>query len=138
MTGGVVGEKVRRPEPGGLCRPRLEQRLIGSPRAGVALVVAPPGSGKTTLLAQVAALPGRRSAWYCVGPEDGTESGFVRHLAHALACVTSVVDPLTESIDELLIALHGATLPLLLVTDDLHEISGSPAEAVLERFVRLR
>ncbi len=138
MTGRVVAQKVRRPEPGGLCRPRLEQRLLGSHGDGLALVVAPPGSGKTTVLAQVAALPGRRSAWYCVGPEDGRQDRFVRHLAHALACVTSAVDPSIESVDELLIALQGAPHPLLLVVDDLHEVSGSPAEAALERFVRLR
>ncbi len=138
MTGRVVGEKIRRPEPAGLSRPRLEQRLLGSRDAGLALVVAPPGSGKTTLLAQVAALTGRRTAWYCVGPEDASESAFVGHLAHALGSITSAVDASTESVDELLLALQTATQPLTLVADDLHEVTGSPAEVALERLVRLR
>ena len=138
MPGRVLLEKVRRPEAGGLVRPRLQQRLLGAERVGLALVVAPPGSGKTTLLAQVAAPSGLPAAWYCVGPEDGSSAAFVGHLAHALASVTPVVDRLTESIDDLLISAQAATDPIMLVVDDLHEISGTRAEVALERLVRLR
>ena len=59
-------------------------------------------------------------------------------MAHALAAVTPVVDPLTESLDDLLISVQAAPGSLLLVVDDLHEISGTKAEPTLERLVRLR
>lgn len=137
MGGRVVLEKVRRPEPGGLIRPRLEERVLGAD-AGLALVVAPPGSGKTTLLAQVAALSGPPAGWYCVGPEDGSEAAFVGHLAHALRGVAPEVDLDPESVDDLIIASQSTPEPRVLVVDDVHEISGTPAEVALERFVRLR
>jgi ATP/maltotriose-dependent transcriptional regulator MalT len=51
----ILTEKLRRPEPAGLSRARLEGPLLHGSSSRLDLVVAPPGSGKTTLLARVAA-----------------------------------------------------------------------------------
>ncbi len=139
----VFGEKLRRPDPAGLPRPRLEQRLTGASATSVGLVLGPPGSGKTTLLTRVAAQAARPSAWYRAGAEDNDEAALVAHLAHALGAALG--DPaVTASADEgsvtaLVAALeHGPAGPVHLVVDDLHELIGSGAEVALEQFCRWR
>ena len=84
-------EKVRRPDPRGLARDRLEQQLLASDGPPIGLVVGPPGTGKTTLLSRVAAAAAARSsenggiaAWYRATEDDGDEAGLVCHLAHAI------------------------------------------------------
>ncbi|MBV8561930.1 MAG: transcriptional regulator, partial [Actinobacteria bacterium] len=84
----------------------------------VALVVAPAGSGKTTLLEQVAAAAGTRAVYHLAEPEQAEEQAFLaaveRSLGHALDAVPE---------------------PTLLVVDDFHFLSGTPAEAAVERLL---
>jgi DNA-binding SARP family transcriptional activator len=137
----VLTEKLRRPEPAGLARRRLEELLLAPSTNRLDLVVAPPGSGKTTLLARVAAAAetaGLPVAWYRVTADDVTESVFVAHLARALH-LPAVPDPGDASVPDLLESLDGApTAPTLVVFDDVHEIAGSAAERGLDQFVQLR
>jgi DNA-binding SARP family transcriptional activator len=135
----VFREKVRRPEPTGLSRDRLERLLLDEEGPSVALLLAPAGSGKTTLLTQVAATPLRPTAWYKAGPDDRSETALVRHLAEALSAV--LPDGLAEAstADQLIVAAEEAVLsPVQLIIDDAHELVGSPAEAALERFLEFR
>jgi DNA-binding SARP family transcriptional activator len=137
----VLTEKLRRPEPGGLGRRRLEELLSAPSDSRLDLVVAPPGSGKTTLLARVAAAvaaAGTPVAWYRITADDVTEPAFVAHLARALRLDPSpdveggVVTDVLESLDAL------PATPGLVIFDDVHEIAGSAAERALEQFVQLR
>ncbi len=137
----VLTEKLRRPEPAGLGRRRLEELLTAPSESRLDLVVAPPGSGKTTLLARVAAAAhdtGTAVAWYRVTADDLTEPAFVAHLARALRldpppdAETGVVTDVLESLDAL------PATPAMVVFDDVHEIAGSAAERALEQFVQLR
>ena len=77
----VFREKVRRPEPSGLSRDRLERPLLDESGPSVCLLLAPAGSGKTTLLGQVAATPLRPTAWYRARPEDRSEDALVQHVS---------------------------------------------------------
>jgi ATP/maltotriose-dependent transcriptional regulator MalT/DNA-binding SARP family transcriptional activator len=143
-------EKVRRPDPRGLARDRLEQQLLAPDGPPIGLVVGPPGSGKTTLLSRVAAAAAARSsenggiaAWYRATEEDGDEPGLVCHLAHAIGSALpdqGIVDAGDEgSVDVLVSALETlGNRPILLVVDDLHALAGTRAESALERFVALR
>jgi DNA-binding SARP family transcriptional activator len=137
----VLTEKLRRPEPVGLGRRRLEELLTAPSESRLDLVVAPPGSGKTTLLARVAAAAdaaGTAVAWYRITADDVTEPAFVAHLARALRLdpapdgETGVVTDLLESLDA------RPVTPAMVVFDDVHEIAGSAAERALEQFVQLR
>lgn len=148
----VFSEKIRRPDPRGLARGRLEERLMSADAPRIGLVVGPPGSGKTTLLGRVAARSAVPAAWYRVSEEDHTEDALVRHLAHAVANVlpdfaaeTSAtgtgpaVLAQARTVGDLVSALETTVrADLLLVVDDLHEITGRPAERALERFLALR
>ncbi len=135
----ILKEKVRRPEPGGLPRERLEGPLLSRDGPTVALVVAPAGSGKTTLLARVAAASEWAAAWYLAGPEDRTEEALCRHLTHALSAVLSDPLPAASKLDELVNTLEaGPAQPVQLIVDDVHELIQSPAELALERFLWLR
>lgn len=143
MVAVVFTEKMRRPDPGGLERHRVEQRLVGPSAPPVGLVLGPAGSGKTTLLSRVAAHSPARSAWYRAGAEDSDEAALVLHLAHSLG--TALVDETVTAcgrsgaLDELLGALERRpSAPVQLVVDDLHELNGTKAEAALERFLTLR
>lgn len=140
-------EKVRRPVLRGLVRDRLERRLADlrtSAREGSCLLVlAPPGSGKTTLLSQVTDGEGHPVAWYRASSEDGDELSLTRHLGYALG--SALGDPViiegaaTGRIVDLLRRLDRPDVSAVqLVVDDLHEIIGTPAEAALETFIRLR
>ena len=143
MTGQrvILTEKLRRPEPAGLARARLENRLLTGSNSRLDLVVAPPGSGKTTLLARVAAAAAAVAtpvAWYRITDDDTAETTLVAHLARALGDALGVTTG-AESMDELLESLeHWSGRSGLLILDDLHEIAGSAAERALERFVQLR
>jgi DNA-binding SARP family transcriptional activator len=137
----VFREKVRKPEPSGLSRERLERLLLDDAGPTTTLLLAPAGSGKTTLLGQVAASPRHRTAWYRAGPEDDTHQALVRHLAHALAEVLPDPDELLAepAVDALIVAVERS-MPssAQLIVDDVHELAGTAAEAALERFIELR
>lgn len=135
----VLTEKLRRPEPVGLARRRLEELLLAPSTSRLDLVVAPPGSGKTTLLARVAAAAqtaGSAVGWYRVTADDASEPAFVAHLARALHLDTAPDDSSVTDMLELLD--RSPTAPTLVVFDDVHEIAGSPAERALDQFVQLR
>lgn len=134
----AVPFKTQRPAAVGLARGRLEDALHGPAAPPTGLVVAPPGAGKTTLLARVAASVAT-AGWYTVGVEDREEPALVRYLSRALLGGAPAPPP-QAGIDGLLAALGEGRSPdsPLLVVDDVHEITGSPAEAALERFLRLR
>ncbi len=140
----ILSEKLRRPDPAGLSRPRLERPLLrrepGSPVGTLDLVVAPAGSGKTTLLAQVAAAAAVPVAWYRVTSDDETEPIFAAHLDRALALALSdgSAEESPAGVNELLARWDRLARPALLVLDDVHEIGGTPAERALESFVALR
>jgi DNA-binding SARP family transcriptional activator len=112
----------------GSLAPVQDHRLI--------LVTAPAGSGKTTLLAQVAAAAKVPVAWYSVDSSDADELALLRGLARSLSAVLGDVPQRWESVE---IAAHALEAELgseaLLVIDDLHAISRTPAEAALERFI---
>ncbi|MGS0686710.1 winged helix-turn-helix domain-containing protein [Nakamurella sp. GG22] len=136
----VLTEKLRRPEPVGLPRRRLEARLLDSAESRLDLVVAPPGSGKTTLLARVAAAAATLGpvAWYRVTADDGAETALVAHLARALRD-TAGIDAADASMSALLESLENWPAGrAFLILDDLHEIAGSSAERALEQFILLR
>ena len=136
----VLTEKLRRPEPAGLPRTRLEGRLLGAGASRLHLVVAPPGSGKTTLLARAAAAAAVSSpvAWYRLTGDDTTEAVVVAHLARALQDTLgiAIVEPSMGALLEALEDWPGARG--VVVLDDLHEIAGTAAERCLEQFVLLR
>ncbi len=136
----VFRAKVRKPEPFGLPRERLERFLLDDTGPTVVLLLAPAGSGKTTLLSRVAANTARPSAWYRAAPEDGTEEALVRHLGHALSAVVPDL-PLDDdlSVDSLIVTTEAAIHdPVRLIVDDVHEIAATAAETALERFIELR
>ena len=140
MSSIVLTEKLRRPEPAGLPRRRLEARLLDSAESRLDLVVAPPGSGKTTLLARVAAAAATLCpvAWYRVTADDSAETALVAHLARALRD-TAGVDAADTSMSALLESLENwPARRVFLILDDLHEIAGSSAERALEQFILLR
>ncbi len=134
----VLTEKLRRPEPAGLSRRRLEDKLLNDIHSRLHLIVAPPGSGKTTLLAGVAATTAIPVAWYRVTAGDAAESALVAHLGRALGDALGIRAAATVTGD-LLEALERWPGPAgIVVLDDLHEIAGSPAERALEQFIALR
>ena len=134
----IQTEKLRRPEPAGLARKRLEVPLLDSSTSRLDLVVAPPGSGKTTLLARVAAASTVPVAWYRVTGDDTSATTLVAHLGRALRDCLGIDEP-EPTMSALLESLEGwAGYGAILILDDLHEIAGSAAEHVLEQFVELR
>jgi DNA-binding SARP family transcriptional activator len=136
----VLTEKLRRPEPAGLARTRLESRLLEGATNRLHLVVAPPGSGKTTLLARVAAAAALSApvAWYRLTGDDATEGAVVAHLARALHdnLGIAVAGPSMAGLLEALEDWPGKSGTVVL--DDVHEIAGTTAEHALEQFVQLR
>jgi len=133
---GIVPAKVRAPRLRWLARERLDQLVPRLWEHRLTLVVAPAGSGKTTLLSAWAGLADAPAAWYRAESVDGSERSLVAHLAAAFAAVMPDSKPTWRSVDDAAAALDARPEPrLLLVIDDLHALTGSPAEAALERFL---
>ena len=140
-------EKVRRPALRGLVRERLDRRTasltgVGTDPVSLALVLGPPGSGKTTLLSH-AAEAATTSAWYRAGTEDDDEIALTRHVGHtlgaALGAPAVIESAAAGRVADLVRALDDpAVAPVQLIIDDLHEITGTPAERALESFLSLR
>ncbi|HYN47447.1 MAG TPA: hypothetical protein VER83_01195, partial [Candidatus Nanopelagicales bacterium] len=117
-------------------RERLDQLVPRLWQHRLTLVVAPAGSGKTTLLAAWAGLVDAPAAWYRAESVDGSERSLVSHLAAAFATVVPDLEPAWRTVDEAAAALDARPEDrLLLVIDDLHALTGTPAEVALERFL---
>jgi LuxR family transcriptional regulator, maltose regulon positive regulatory protein len=131
-------------------RPRLYGMLDAVPPGGVAAVVAPAGSGKTMLLASwIGRLrPIPPVAWLSLDAADNNPSLFWSYLIEALrrGCAAASGARLWDGVDgraaddELLPAmldvLARAPEPVLIVLDDLHEITNPRIAAGLERLLR--
>src|SRR5664280_2975813 len=135
-SGAVVPAKVRAPRVRWLPRERLDKLLPQLWAHRLALVVAPAGSGKTTLLAGWAAMADHPVAWYRAESTDGSEASLVACLEAAFASAVADLPRGWTSVEDAAAALESApSTKTLLIVDDLHTLTGSPAEAAFERFI---
>ena len=148
LVSGFVAGKDRPPfGPGLVRRERVLNRLLQSPPARLVLLSAPAGYSKTTSLAEWAAAETRPFAWL---------TAHRRHEDPALL-VASIVEQLEEieQVDPDILAalatpdpsistvvlprlgrwLRGASVPFVLVIDDLHAITSPSAIEVLETVI---
>ncbi len=136
LGGGVVPAKVRVPRVRWLPRERLDKLLPQLWLYRLGLVVAPAGSGKTTLLASWAAIADQPVAWYRAESTDGTEAALVGYLEAAFAAATSGLPRGWRSVEDAAAAIESLPATnMILIVDDFHTLTGSPAEAAFERFV---
>jgi LuxR family transcriptional regulator, maltose regulon positive regulatory protein len=124
-------------------REGLFDRLSAIPPGGVGLVCAPAGSGKTVLLRTWAEEAGERVAWVSVEPGERDAQHFWAAVVDALSEAArrkQLVEPVSPApsfrgpvlVDRLLAALESLERPLVLVVDDLHELSSDEALECLE------
>ena len=133
---GVIPAKVRAPRLRGLPRERLDQLVPQLWQHRLALVVAPAGSGKTTLLAAWAGLSDTPVAWYRAESVDGAEAALAAHLAAAFRVALPDLTGGWRTVEQAAAELETRPEPrVLLAIDDLHALTGTPAEAALERFL---
>ncbi len=136
VAGAVVPAKVRVPRVRWLPRERLDRLLPQLWLHRLGLVIAPAGSGKTTLLASWAANSDHPVAWYRAESTDGSEESLAACLEASFAAAVGDLPRGWSSIEDGVAALESApATKLLLIVDDLHTLTGSPAEAAFERFV---
>jgi len=136
VGGGVVPAKVRVPRVRWLPRERLDKLLPQLWLHRLGLVIAPAGSGKTTLLASWAAIADHPVAWYRAESTDGSEAALVAYLEAAFAAASDGITRGWTSVEDAAAALEaGPATRILLIVDDLHTLTGSPAEAAFERFI---
>jgi len=136
VAAGIIPAKIRAPRVRWLARERLDQLVPRLWQHRLTLVVAPAGSGKTTLLAAWAGLADAPAAWYRAESVDGSEESLVAHLGAAFAAVVPDLEPAWRSVDQAALVLdERPEARLLLVIDDLHALTGTPAEVALERFL---
>lgn len=121
----------RGPEPQGLVRSRLERAVETPPAARICLVIAPAGSGKTTLLTHIASASSSHVVWLHARPEGQSEEKLAARLRAGLE------SPGRDgaSIDDLLASLRSARAPIIIIIDDVHEITGGNAEAAIARLL---
>lgn len=140
---GVGGSVATQSTPGwvrgsrGLARPRLHHRLEEVWEHGFGLVVAPAGCGKTTLLGQFATASEVPLAWYRVRRSDISAPALLAGLELA---VTGTIGPRRpcrwSTVQDVRRALESwPGQRLLVVVDDIHLLSGSPAEETFGQLV---
>lgn len=120
---------LRSPDrPEGLIRREVPlTKLATITAARVAHVVAPAGAGKTVLLRQHIAGTGDP---LISASGDGSATGFTGRLAGALGGVATDVSALLELLDA-----HVAQAPVAVHIDDVHELTGTPAELALAELI---
>jgi LuxR family transcriptional regulator, maltose regulon positive regulatory protein len=127
-------------------RDPLLERLSAAGPGGVVAVCAPAGSGKTALLRSWAdAVGGERVAWVAVERAEHDAQRFWLSVVEALAGAVGagLVERVSPSpafrgdvvVDRLRSELRSLQEPVVLVIDDLHELSSAEAERWLEQFV---
>ncbi len=136
MSNGVVSSKVQPPSAPALARERIAAQLSALWSHRLGLIVAPAGYGKTTAMATLAASAGVPAAWYRVEAWDSDEASLLLHLEAALRRAAPELSGPWTTLGDAAGALEASVVsPTLLVIDDLHTIEGTPAEALLERFI---
>ena len=137
----VVDAKVRPPAFRGLVRRRCCELLTGLDDRRLAIVLAPAGFGKTTMLAQfadIAAASGDPVAWYRAEVTDGQPEVALAHLERAMQVAMPGLPGGWRSVTDAAAALEcTARERVLLVLDDVHQLIGSGAEAMLARLLEL-
>lgn len=156
VPGTVVSAKVAPPPISGreLARPRLDlalDRFGGGPDDGatepsVAAIIAPPGFGKTTLAVSFARRVGAQSAatvaWATFDSSDGGRSALTTVVRAAV--MRAGIDlsspggppPHRDDFGPLCQAIAAHPDPVVLVLDDVHEVTDRDALADLDRLVR--
>jgi LuxR family maltose regulon positive regulatory protein len=132
------------PQPRGVLRPRLTERLNEGLNRRLTLICAPAGFGKTTLLSEWLAGQPRPAAWLSLDEGDGDPTRFLAYLVAALRTVAADVgegvlgvlqSPQPPPIEAILTALLNevATVPgdLVLILDDYHVIDARPIDNAL-------
>ena len=125
--------KLRQPQihEASLARPRLVDHLRAS-SAPLWLISAPAGYGKSTLAVQALDGLGGRHGWVSLDRSDNDPVRFWAHVAAALIEQGDVLDEqldrlnpdrLDETVDELIAAVESRSDRVVLVLDDLHEIT---------------
>jgi LuxR family maltose regulon positive regulatory protein len=124
-------------------RPRLVERLAAS-SAAVWLVSAPAGYGKTTVVSQAVAEADAHVGWVSVDRADNDPVRFWTHVATALMGEGETLDGLAEltdpermdaAVDRILAHVEGREERVVLVLDDLHEITEPAITEILGRVV---
>jgi LuxR family maltose regulon positive regulatory protein len=124
-------------------RHRLVDQLTSS-EANIWLLSAPAGYGKTTLITQALEPSTDDVAWLSIDRADNDPVRFWTHLAAAVLGQGSELDQLIEHIDvdelddtadEILSFIEHQAGEIVLVLDDLHEITDSQTMETLARIV---
>jgi LuxR family maltose regulon positive regulatory protein len=152
-TGGdrqiVLGTKLTAPplRPEHIVRERLLDVLDAATTRPLTLLSAPTGFGKTTLMAAWARRGTRRSAWLTLTDGDADTvrlmAGIVAALRRAGIAIEADVDrdlvapgsdPAGRVLPRLLDSLDEGD-PLVLILDDYHQLTGSPARGLITEFI---
>jgi LuxR family transcriptional regulator, maltose regulon positive regulatory protein len=145
----VLGTKLTAPpvRPEHIVRERLLDLLDAATTRPLTLVSAPTGFGKTTLLAAWARRGTRRSAWLTL--TDG-DADTVRLMAGIVAALRRAGVEIDDDLDRDLVApgsdpagrvlprlLDGVDEgdPVVLILDDYHQLTGSPARGLITEFI---
>lgn len=133
----VLPAKIRMPRVSGLARERLTGRLAEVWQHGLCILVAPAGSGKTTLLGQFAAAHSPDPvAWYRAEASDSDPVTMLGHLEAAWRTSVGDVAGPWHTVEDAAAAIEGLpSASTLLAIDDLHALTGTPAERALERLL---
>ncbi len=141
----VLRSKLRPPlpAPGWVERSRLVERL-GRATEPIWVVTAPAGFGKTTLVARVIERGDLRTAWVSLDSADDNPVRFWTHVIAALVDVgieaDAANDPLIDgrtdvAIDVIVAAIEADGADVLLVLDEVHEVTDERVTSGLERLL---
>jgi LuxR family transcriptional regulator, maltose regulon positive regulatory protein len=132
------------PQPRGVLRTRLTERLDEGLDRRLTLICVPAGFGKTTLLSEWLAAQPRPAAWLSLDEGDGDPTRFLAYLVAALRTVAADIgegvlgvlqSPQPPPTEAILTALLNeiATVPgdLVLIFDDYHVIDARPIDDAL-------
>jgi DNA-binding SARP family transcriptional activator len=131
----IVNARLRIPKVKAIRRQRVDDLLDHAWQHRLTMVLAPAGSGKTTAIAELAMRAAHTVGWLAATGCDGSSANFVKYINNAMHAADERIEVGATTVDDVARSLEPFPELIGLIIDDVHALSGTPAERSLAELI---